>query len=186
MGLALLFLYRAIGAIFSLRLRNRMRDNPFAHFLMFCAIPVAVGLVLLIHPGWLKRYEERRQVLKKVEQAGGWDALRRDCLVIASQATNFERGDMGWLKYMTNFPPLPSAVSTLDPLRFTCTYDGAGSVVRFHVLGHYSTDGAWPEYWLWFYCGEGTESYVPKVNFGGGRFGVTVRMITNGIFEVTQ
>lgn len=185
LGFSLLFLYRTVGAIFSSRLRDQIRNKPFAHFRMFCAIPIVVGLTAFMHPAWLKRYEERSKALKMVEQAGGWDALRKDCSVIASRATNYEYGDLVWQKYMTNFPPLPPSVAVLDPYQIRCTHEGSASIVRIHVLGHHSTDFAWPEYWLWFYCGDKPENYAPTVNPLSAWFSVTKRSMANGVFEVT-
>lgn len=111
--------------------------------------------------------------------------LKENCLVIASRATNYERGNLVWLKYMTNFPPLPPAVAALNPFEIRCNDEGSARIVRIHVLGHHSTDGAWPEYWLWFYCGDPPESYVPNVEFRSRWFNVTKRKVTNGVFEVT-
>lgn len=180
-----LFLYRAVGAFFSSRLRNEIRSRPCDHFLMFCALPVAVGLIVLIHPAWLKRYEERGKAFTRVEQAGGWEVLKRDCLIIASRATNYDHGDLVWLKNMTNFPPLPPGVAALDPYQIRCTREGSASIVRVHVLGHHSTDFAWPEYWLWFYCGDQPNNNEPKVDIRSAWFSVTKRKVASGVFEVT-
>ena len=185
LAFSVVFLYRIIGAAFSSQLRQKISSKPFVHFLMFCAIPLSIGLVILIHPAWLKRHEERKIAFERVKQAGGWDALKKDCLILAKQQTNYEHGDLIWLRYNTNFPPLPSAIAALKPFQVRCNPSEPVPVVRIHVVGHHSTDFAWPEYWLWFVCGETPDNYSPKLGFHSGWFRTTIQKLTNSVFEVT-
>ena len=186
---SLVFLFRIVGAMFSSQLRREIRSKPFVHFMMFCAIPISVGLVVLIHPTWLKRYEERKTALERVKQAGGWDAIKRDCLLIANRWTNNEEY-ISFLK--NNTVSLPPAIAALKPYRVRC-YNEASRwpvntpqrstacstpIVQIHVTGLKSTDNSWPRYNFWVVCGESPENYVSKIA------GVHVRQITDSVFEV--
>jgi hypothetical protein len=182
------FLYRIVGAAFSSQIRHEIRKKPFAHFLMFCAIPISVGLFLLIYPTPLKIHEERKIVLERVKMAGGWNAITRDCFVIANQWTNYE---IYVRLARTNSVSLPPAIAALKPYEVRCYPDASVRqgestipIVRIHVVGLMSTDNAWPRYWLWIVCGETAKNHVPKTTLPNIWHSESIRKITDSVFEV--
>lgn len=64
-------------------------------------------------PGWFQRIQQRREVRARVQSAGGWDALRSDCMrwLQENQDTNF----VIWYRGQTNGPALPPAIAALKP-----------------------------------------------------------------------
>ena len=179
-----LFLIQVVGALFSEKNRKELRNKPFAYFLMFWAMPISFGLILLLNPTPLKLHKERKIAFERIQAAGGWDAITRDCLALESQHTN-DQEYLWWYGYKTNSEALPPAIAALKPYRVTYyPYDNV-PIIRIHVLGQHSTDGAWPEYWLWFVCREMPQDYVPKLNYPSEWFPLNIRKMTNSIFEVT-
>ena len=182
-----IFLYRIVGAVFYSKIRSEIRKKPFVHFLMFCAMPAAFGLIFLIQPAPLKVHEERKAVLERVKIAGGWEAITKDCFVIANQWPNnetyyrFER---------THSISLPPTIDALAPLEVFCNSDASvqpgGStvpIVRIYFLLR-STDNHGPAYSLWIVCGETAKDYVPKTDPPNQWHSESIRKITDYVFEV--
>lgn len=147
-----------------------------------------------------QRIEQRRIVLKRVLDAGGWDALHRDCelLVINSHADNFVWSSHGWSHveqysngassriYIGKFDNglLPPAISNLQPRQVEFDYDGKSSIVQIELFGMHRT-GGWdtPYYGLYVAYGFTNDDYVPSITDGPWKH---INKIANSVFEVYQ
>ena len=68
-------------------------------------------------PQWWERRSERQEALQRVQAAGGWAALRSDCMLLA-ETNHFERySRYGPLIWGGHDEILPSAIVKLKPLR---------------------------------------------------------------------
>jgi hypothetical protein len=77
---------------------------------------------------WLKI--ERQQMLERVQAVGGWDALRKDCISLATRCGN-ESGN--WSDRDTN--GLPAAIIALKPRRvefYPANFDKGKSEIWFN------------------------------------------------------
>jgi hypothetical protein len=184
--LVLTFIARIIGAVYSPRSRQEIRTNPVRHFLWFLTIPLALYLSgVLGGPFRSKIAREREWALERVQLAGGWDAIKRDCLVLANEPNNADGFD--WYQYgsASKWTPLPQAIAALNPIRVMWNSNEPVPIVRIHVVGRYNTDNAWPQYWLWFVCREMPKDFWPRVTVEVPRFTPQIRRLTNSVFEVT-
>src|SRR6185503_7194947 len=66
-------------------------------------------------PAWMDRRNQRKRVLERIQSAGGWAALQRDCDNLMEQ---YRESVFVWSWGSTN--PLPPAIAALKPqeLRF--------------------------------------------------------------------
>jgi hypothetical protein len=78
-----------------------------------------------------QRIEQRRIVLKRVLDAGGWDALHRDCELLV---TNSHTDYFYWHQPFDN-TPLPSAISNLQPHGVEFDLDTNFPVVQIELFG---------------------------------------------------
>jgi hypothetical protein len=103
-------------------------------------IPFGLLALLFILPSFLnwwppasvERRTQRQKLTERVQLAGGWDAVRRDCIALAVRNTNgfrFQRHD-------TNLPP---AIVALRPL--IVQYSPDCGCVRMRIFGIHSTGG---------------------------------------------
>jgi hypothetical protein len=78
----------------------------------------------------VERHSQRAQLAERVQAAGGWDAVRRDCISFAEQHTD------GFLSQWrdTNLPP---AILGLRPL--TLEYQPQYGCVRIRIFGAHRT-----------------------------------------------
>ena len=116
----------------------------------------------------MTRSTQRQQVLERVQAAGGWAALKRDCIALASTNT----GGFAWYERDTN--SLPSAIAALRPQRVdfyphqvypqgtwwsSATHSDAA--VRIFIFGRHWTDGhGIPTLGLDVLCESGRTSYT--------------------------
>jgi len=103
-------------------------------------------------PMWWVRHQKERELLERVQSAGGWAALKRDCDALAAKFKDDDYG-FGWRYGDTN--SLPRAIAALRPkevlyyspkLRKESGIElskafGTNDVVRIHVFGAHSTGG---------------------------------------------
>src|SRR4029079_3426308 len=94
------------------------KGGPFDFLLLIPLVLVCVyygGYVLIgtlvteWPPTFIERAQQRREVMKRAEGAGGWEAVRRDCLALA------KAGDFRWNRFGSNSVLLPPAVAALRP-----------------------------------------------------------------------
>ena len=135
-----------------------------------------------------QRIEQRRIVLKRVLDAGGWDALHRDCeLLVTNSHTDYFFWHPPWpnahvttysnnvptASYVTNLDlgPLPPAISNLQPHEVQFDFDTNFPVVRIQLFGMHRT-GMWdfPYYGLWVVCSSTNKEYIPKSSPNAKRF----------------
>lgn len=148
-----------------------------------------------------QRADQRRVVFKRVLDAGGLDALRRDCEFLITNAhtdylawepprsnvhvTEFSNG-VPFRSYVTDRDngPLPSTISNLEPheVQFDC--DDKFPIVRIELFGMHRT-GGWdiPYYDLWVVCGSTNYKYVPLMT---SRPRWHINKIADSVFEVYQ
>jgi hypothetical protein len=127
-----------------------------------------------------QRIEQRRIVLKRVLDAGGWDALHRDCELLV---TNSHTDYFYWHQPFDN-TPLPSAISNLQPHGVEFDLDTNFPVVQIELFGLHRT-GMWdfPYYGLWVVCNSTNKEFIPSITSGPGRH---IDKVADFVFEVYQ
>jgi hypothetical protein len=121
-------------------------------------------------PAWLERRTQRQEVLRRVQAAGGWTALERDCDALADAYP----GGFTWHRLEPT--PLPQSIAALKPrridfysqkfLRQFGAYGnqpfGSNVVVRILIFGAHSTGGhSEPPFGLDVLCEPGVTNYNP-------------------------
>ena len=138
-------------------------------------------------PHWLERNQQRKIVMERVQQAGGWEVIKKDCndLVISNTATGFQ-----WFSHWndTNNPSLPKSLATLKPREVDLwpEKDGMQSI-RIQIFGAHSTGGRGQDFYiLKIVCPLPPSIKSPfsidpnaKVQYGD-------RKIVDGVYEVTH
>jgi len=164
-----------------------------SHLWRFLLIALAIAVVSsFVLPGiltaWLpptiERKQQRKGVRQRIESAGGWDVLRRDCASLAEQYkdTGFHSG---W--HQTN--GLPPSLAILKPLTVECyqSKEASVSVVHVRVFGIHSTGGhSVPYFGLEVVCGPGHDRYLPKPHSNvalGNRYS-TYSRVADSVYEI--
>jgi len=147
-------------------------------------------------PAWVERRTQRQLVLKRVQAAGGWSALKRDCDALADKYKDSET-DFHWHGPNTN--GLPPAIAALQPRsvdffsrkrlpRFGLqglAYFGSNTVVRIEIFGLHATGGR-DQSWLGLdvVCEPGLLNYNPHLLWSKTPLSYwSYRKITNDIYE---
>jgi hypothetical protein len=212
----ILFLARILVAPFSEKVFSQMRRHPVAHLVwgLFCVCGFCFLYILVFNgpPDWWDRRQQRKVVYERVQAAGGWNAIRRDCELLASNKTEpfywhpaWPHAQVTWLsngtsmQYTTNidYGPLPPAVAALHPREIT--YYPPQSLRQFkdrsdvpviciRLFGIHSTGGhSQPYFGLQVVCGTNSPDYKPKSGPSGGVDGnshSTYRKVADGVFEI--
>ncbi len=168
--------------------------------LIFFAIFTYLESFTVWPPDWIERRGQRQKVLTRVGSVGGWDALRRDCALIAKQNKDVRFqwfGRNGTSFYNTN--TLPPAVAALKPNEVNFFPIGSSlggkekttvGVVQIRIFGMHATGGnSTPFYGLEVVCSTNVDADVYKPDLSGGRAvpgnnHSTFKRMTNGIFEI--
>lgn len=134
------FIVRLVVALFSSKVSEQMRRHPVIHAIWGC-FAFGGGLIVLslLNPEmWppvsVERREQRAKVMERVQAAGGWDAIRRDCVRFAEQNTNGFHS-LGFRD--TN--GLPAALVALKPMEVE--YQPQFGCVCIRIFGMHSTGG---------------------------------------------
>jgi hypothetical protein len=151
-------------------------------------IPLGLLLLLLISqpllywwpPISVERRTQRQKLTERVQSAGGWDAIRRDCIALAEQNTNgfYSR----WQD--TN---LPAAIAALRPM--IVQYSPADGCVRMRIFGMHATGGHnTPYFGLEVDTSTNSANYKHGSGYSNGgvigsRYSVPER-VANGIYEI--
>jgi hypothetical protein len=145
-----------------------------------------------------ERTTERQQILERIESAGGWAALKRDCEVLASEHQDY---DYNWPDGQISVNGLPPAIAALNPMavRYYCPKEiaetrklqigpggsdfaneiGTNVVVRIYMFGAHSSGGHdLPGLGLEVLCEPGVTNYM---HFPTNR---TYRKVAEDIYEV--
>jgi hypothetical protein len=194
-GLA--FLVRILCALFSEKIAGQIRRHPIIHSIW--ALPgllVALILLPIFYPGvlnlwpphWLELKHQRETVLERVQSAGGWEELRKDCVALA--ATNLEQSFQWFHKPIADLPP---AIAVLKPMSVQCfppqfllKDETKLKIVHIEVFGMHRTGGHdTPFYGLDVLCDPEPNDYQPQsARTAPGNSHFNYRKITNGIYEV--
>jgi hypothetical protein len=181
---ALTFIVRVACAPFSPKVSDEMHRHPVIHWIWggFAFLGVLLFLGVLNPSAWplpsIERREQRRKLLERLESAGGWDAIRRDCVVLTEQHTNGFYSHWG----DTN---LPSAILALKPR--TVEYSPHYGRVSMRIFGIHSTGGHSTPYFGLEVVTRKTEDYKPGAGYGGGVSGnyhSTFSEVADGIYEI--
>ena len=145
------------------------RQNPGGLWLAICVL-VLVGLVfvtpiLLYHfqelpPYYVQREQQRRIVRERVEAAGGWEVLRRDCQSLLTNSPQSFRWDWAYPGSL----PLPPGLASLQPrcVRINSKRDEP-TIAYIELFGAHSTGSRGiPFYELLLVCGPAPDSFTPK------------------------
>lgn len=138
-------------------------------------------------PHWLERNQQRKIVMERIQQAGGWDAIKKDCndLVLSNVATGCE-----WFSRWnnTNNLDLPKSLAILKPRMVDLWREKDGmQSIRIQIFGMHSTGGRGQDFYiLKVVCPPPPNVKSPfsidpnaKVQYGD-------RKIVDGVYEVTH
>ena len=149
---------------------------------LWLAMIVFGGLTIWWPPEWLEHRRQRAAMMARVQAAGGWDAVRRDCLALARQNTN------GFYSHpMLTTNGLPPALIKLGA-RYVQYYPAAG-LVDIQIFGIHSTGGhSIPYFGLAVVTSGNIERDRPRPS-GPGRIGrdyhnATIKPVAEGIYEI--
>lgn len=129
----------------------------------------------------VERNTERQLILERIESAGGWAALKRDCEVLGGEHQDHS---YRWPDGQINVNGLPPAIAALQPMRidyfcpkeaaemkkqkvgpgssFVANWIGTNVVVRIYIFGAHSTGGHdQPALGLDVLCEPGVANYSP-------------------------
>lgn len=79
--------------------------------IVLSAVVLFIGVASAWPPLWVERRQQRAKVFEKVRAAGGWDAVKRDCLSLAETNSGFY-----WERRQDNPHPLPPTLAALAPV----------------------------------------------------------------------
>jgi hypothetical protein len=194
---ALLFLARLLCSVFSPKIREQMRKYPTIHTIWAClAFLGFLTITGFLNPfAWPPKFMERRtqraEVMERVRSAGGWDALRHDCVLLA-RTNEF----VHWYRGFTNDAPiLPPTIAALKPREVEFVSPKFLSngpeefripVVRIKLFGMHATGGrSTPYFGLEVVISPSSEGYTPKARPAASGNGHTnYRKVSEGVYEV--
>lgn len=183
------------------------KSSPYIKPLFACLLVlllVSVFLVILPDrlPDWLELRLERLHVWKRVQNAGGWTALQRDCDALVTKYKDDSFG-FRWYQYgpQADTNSLPPAIAALNPqmveflspkiLQQAGRGDGdnrygTNFVVRISIYGHHTT-GMHEKPWLGLdvLCGSSVTNHIPvgPHPFAPNSWNWQYRKIADGIYE---
>ena len=183
----LLFFVRLVAASFSTQVLEQMRRHPKVHFVWGCFAFVSIMLFysgILNTAMWppisVERREQRAKIMERVQTAGGWVAVRRDCISFAEQHTN------GFYSHWhdTNLPP---AILAIRPM--IVQYEPKYGCVRIRIFGMHSTGGhSTPFFGLEVDTSSNSVSYKHGTGYdNGGVIGnhhSVAEQVAEGIYEI--
>jgi len=181
---ALTFIVRLICALFSAKVSDEMRRQPVIHWIWggLAFVGVLLFLGVLNPSSWpppsVERREQQQKLSERVQSAGGWDVIRRDCMALAEQHTNgfYSHGSD------TNLPP---AILALKPR--TVEYSPHYGRVSMRIFGAHSTGGHSTPYFGLEVVTSKSDGYKPGEGYGGGVIGnrhTTFTEVAEGVYEV--
>jgi hypothetical protein len=182
----LLFVVRLVAALFSPKVSEQMWKHPTFHMIWGCFAFVGVLFILgFLNPEmWppisVERREQRGKIMDRVQSAGGWDAIRRDCIALAEQNTN------GFYSHWhdTNLPPEILALKLM-----TVEYSPNYGCVSMRIFGMHSTGGhSTPYFGLEVDTSTNSASYKHGAGYdNGGVIGnhhSVAEQVADGIYEI--
>jgi hypothetical protein len=195
---ALLFAVRLIVALFSPKVSGQIRQHPVTHVIWGCLALVGVLVFLgVLDPAmWPPRSVERRaqraKAVGRIQSAGGWTALQKDCDALAE---HYRDSVFQWHRgFSTNaLPPAIAALTPKEVIFYSAKVlrefrdEPQVPVVRIKVFGIHSTGGhSIPYFGFEVVCTTNAESYRPQPSRGGvsGNHYGSYRQVTDRIYEI--
>ncbi len=164
-------------------LRSNFPSTGFSVILLvILVVPFFFAEVLTWWPPIpVERHIQREKLAERVQAAGGWDAVRRDCVVFAELHTN----GCFWPWDDTN--SLPSALAALKPLRVR--YSPQYGCVSVRIFGEHSTGGhSTPYFGLEVNTSTNSADYKHGTGYdnGGviGNYQSVAKQVAEGIYEI--
>lgn len=200
-GTFIFILYLLVAYLLYLPARRLVVNSRISHLVLFGIMVVVscVALTLLLAWGSSARLNHERQTQRttvgsRIAQAGGWEALRRDCLsLMGVHGDNFFSWDRRDSK------ALPTTIAALKPMSveyYPSKFElnngrlpdsPSVQVVRIRVFGMHSTGGhSTPYFGLEVVSGPGAATYKPRPSRGGvsGNCHRSYTPVTDGIYEI--
>jgi hypothetical protein len=136
-------------------------------------------------PHWLERMQQRKIVLIRVQEAGGWQAIKTDCesIVVTSATNGFQ-----WFRGLKDEPPLPKSLAALKPRMVDLwpEKDGMQSI-RIQIFGGHATGGRGQDFYiLKVVCPLPPNVKSPFKSDPDAKVQYGDRKIVDGVYEVTQ
>jgi hypothetical protein len=157
--------------------RNLFKAGIGRFILVFTLPLFLLWSVTFWPPGWAVRRSQRAALAERVRLAGGWDAVRRGCMALAEQHTNYFYyccGDRD-----TNLPP---AIVAMKPV--SVAYDPNYGRVHMSISERYSTNGrSWPYFDLEVVTKK-TDDYTPGGGEECGKIKTIAQQVADGIYEI--
>lgn len=198
--ITLAFGVRMVIAPGSERIRKQIRRHRLLHgvwgLLAVSTFVIFYYLPFYGAPDWIDRRTQRKVVAERIQSAGGWTALKKDCESLRMTHQNgfrwFGRRTPDGYQFRdgTEDPPdAPPAIAALKPQELgggTIKEGPEAFVVKIKIFGLHSTGGhSTPYYGLEIVLGEGAKDYRPKPRGGvSGNRSSTYRKIADNIYEV--
>jgi hypothetical protein len=149
---------------------------------LFCLTTLSISISW--PPHWLERIQHRKIVLQRVQIAGGWEAIKKDCKGIVQ--TNCTTG-YGWFRGEMDDSTLPKSLAALQPrqIQLWPEKNGMQSII-IQIFGAHATGGRGEDsYIVHVVCSPPANVKLPfpfdpkaKVQFVG-------REVIDGVYEVT-
>lgn len=196
-GIVLLFLAsvglvaRLVASLFSAESERRLREHRRFHAIWFAVIPIfAVVWIITTNPfiqfgppTWWERRTQRQAVLARVQSAGGWETLKKDCIALYNKHKDEPISYWGWDE--TN--GLPASILALKPKHVELYSAGTGKsgvpFMKIRIFGAHSTGGhSIPRYGLEVICSNSPTNQGPDPYQSDGY--ESRRKITEGVYEV--
>ncbi len=173
---------------------SQQKESHLATWLVLGFLCLVIFSLLLpeIAPRWppisIERPKQRRTVLERVRKAGGWEALRRDCISFVEE----HKHSAVRLDSRTN--GMPPAIAALHP-QWVSYYppelgfeESKVPVVRFKIFGFHSTGGhSTPYFGLEVAVGPEADTYRPAIGRSegvAGNYHSAYATVTNNIYEI--
>ena len=146
-----------------------------------------------------QRTRQRKTVQERVQAAGGWTSVRKECeslLKNSSRAFHWELpGHFVGVRDSTRRPsvsyetniddaPLPTGIAALNPHRLEgYALDSEPPIMRINLFGGRSTGTRGiPYYDIWIICGPAPDGFTPQLDFSPR----VIKRIADAVFEVYQ
>ncbi len=179
---ALIFFVRLLCSTFSREVRASMFRHPVKHYAwgIFSMITALLWLSGFNPLQFLSNVWETRslriQMAQRALSAGGWEAVRRDCLLLMATNETFR-----WTRSQKNEANiLPPALAVLKPQEVYCDV----SVVHLKIFGMHSTGGhSTPYIGVDVVVGPVGETSQPKLS-AAGHTSRHYSKLSDGVFEI--
>lgn len=157
-------------------------------------VVVLAGLFVIVYllPGVayeLAKNSERKKIyadgVKRVETAGGWNAIEKACLTLSSNVIEQQRAAVFyWSRGITN--PIPAVLEKLSPWDIRLQTNGNHiPIVQIRLAGIHRTGGYdQPYYGIWVVCTNISKDYAPPIERRGHGMRGVIERKGDFIFEV--